>query len=104
MVRIIYSMIITLIPNIYSSDGVQFNRANADFINKMNSGPAFTRDMLGRHPELGDWLKSPNKATSPPGLTWHHHEDVNRLVLVVRIDHAVNHGLYHLTGKGGRDM
>ncbi|KAA8999056.1 type IV secretion protein Rhs [Affinibrenneria salicis] len=88
----------------YSSDSVQFNRANIDFINKMNSDLSFRRDMLGRHPALGDWLKNPNKASSPPGLTWHHHEDVNRLVLVDRIDHADNHGLYHPTGKGGRDM
>ncbi|ECY6497910.1 hypothetical protein AVF63_04415, partial [Salmonella enterica subsp. enterica serovar Infantis] len=88
----------------YSSDGVQFNRANTDFINRMNSDPSFRRDMLGRHPALGDWLKNPNKASSPPGLTWHHHEDVNRLVLVDRIDHADNQGLYHPTGKGGRDM
>ncbi|EAP6606160.1 TPA: HNH endonuclease, partial [Salmonella enterica subsp. enterica serovar Infantis] len=86
------------------SDGVQFNRANTDFINRMNSDPSFRRDMLGRHPALGDWLKNPNKASSPPGLTWHHHEDVNRLVLVDRIDHADNQGLYHPTGKGGRDM
>ncbi len=88
----------------YSSDGVQFNRANTDFINKMNSDLSFRRDMLGRHPALGEWLNNPNKASSPPGLTWHHHEDVNRLVLVDRIDHADNHGLYHPTGKGGREM
>ena len=88
----------------YSSDGVQFNRANTDFINKVNTDPVFRRDMLGRNPELNDWLKNQNKASSPPGLTWHHHEDVNRLVLVDRIDHGDNHGLHHPTGKGGRDM
>ena len=39
----------------YSSDAVQFRQANGDLINKMNSDPAFRRDMLGRYPELGDW-------------------------------------------------
>ncbi|BBL31601.1 HNH endonuclease [Pantoea ananatis] len=41
---------------------------------------------------------------SPPGLTWHHHEEVNSLTLVDINDHAINHGLYHPTGKGGRDI
>lgn len=49
-------------------------------------------------------MKNPNKASSPPVLTWHHHEDVGRLVLVDRVDHADNHALYHPTGKGGREM
>ncbi|MDX5631145.1 MULTISPECIES: RHS repeat-associated core domain-containing protein [unclassified Brenneria] len=49
----------------HSSDGVQFNRANIDFINKMNSYPSFRRDMLGRHPALSEWLKNPNKVSSP---------------------------------------
>jgi hypothetical protein len=88
----------------YSSDGVQFNRANKEFINRMNSDPIFRRDMLGRYPELGTWLKNPNMSASPAGLTWHHHEETRRLVLVDRVDHATNHGLYHPTGKGGRDI
>ena len=29
--------------------------------------------------------ENPNKASSPPVLTWHHHEDVGRLVLVDRV-------------------
>jgi RHS repeat-associated protein len=90
--------------NRYSSDGVQFNRANADLVGKMNTNPAFRRDMLGRYPELGEWMKTGNRAGSPAGLTWHHHENTGRLVLVDRIDHGKNHGLYHPTGKGGRDM
>jgi RHS repeat-associated protein len=95
----------TIAPgNIYSSDAVQFNRANTEFIARMDADPSFRRDMLGRYPELGEWMKSPNKASSPPILTWHHHEDVGRLVLVDRVDHADNHALYHPTGKGGREM
>ncbi|TEW80385.1 type IV secretion protein Rhs, partial [Serratia marcescens] len=95
----------TIAPgNIYSSDAVQFNRANTEFIARMDADPSFRRDMLGRYPELGEWMKNPNKASSPPVLTWHHHEDVGRLVLVDRVDHADNHALYHPTGKGGREM
>jgi len=90
--------------NQYSSDPVQFNRANNDFINKMNADPAFRRDMLGRYPELAAWMKNGDMSRSPPGLTWHHHEDTNRLVLVDRVDHRSNHALYHPTGKGGRDI
>jgi RHS repeat-associated protein len=88
----------------YSSDAVQFNRANQSFINRMTTEPAFRRDMLGRNPQLGDWLKQPNMANSPPELTWHHHEDVGNLRLVDRLDHSTNHGTYHPTGKGGRDI
>ncbi|MCX9068515.1 HNH endonuclease [Citrobacter portucalensis] len=90
--------------NKYSSDSVQFKRANDALIERMNNDPSFRRDMLGRHPELDDWLKNGSKSSSPSGFTWHHHEDVNRLVLVDRLDHKSNHTLYHPTGKGGRDM
>jgi hypothetical protein len=92
-------------PNLqYSSDGVQFNRANKDFINRMETDQVFRRDMLGRYPELDAWMKDPNMSSSPAGLTWHHHEDTGRLSLVDRVDHAKNHKLYHPTGKGGRDI
>ncbi|MFW0767450.1 RHS repeat-associated core domain-containing protein [Trabulsiella odontotermitis] len=90
--------------NRYSSDAVQFNRANTEFVNKMNTDPAFRRDMLGRYPQLSEWMKNGDMSRSPTGLTWHHHEDVNRLVLVDRLDHRLNHALYHPTGVGGRDI
>jgi hypothetical protein len=60
--------------------------------------------MLRRNPSLAEWMKTGNHSGSPAGHTWHHHEQTNRLVLVSRSDHASNHGLYHPTGKGGRDM
>ncbi|QPQ30160.1 DUF6531 domain-containing protein [Lysinibacillus sp. JNUCC 51] len=88
----------------YSSDKVQFNRANKAFINELNSDPVFRRDMLGRYPALHDWLKNPDMGSSPVDLTWHHHEDTRRLALVDRADHANNHKLYHPTGAGGRDI
>lgn len=49
-------------------------------------------------------MKTGNKSGSPAGHTWHHREDTRRLVLVDRLDHGKNHGLYHPTGNGGRDM
>lgn len=52
---------------------------------------------------MAEWYKKPG-SSSPPGFTWHHHEDVNRLVLVDRGDHSSNHKLYHPTGVGGRDI
>ena len=88
----------------YSSDGVQFNRANKELLERMKSDPGFRRDMLTRYPKLGPWLKNPNMSSSPPDLTWHHHENTRRLVLVDRADHATNHKLHHPTGSGGRDM
>ncbi|WP_177408581.1 MULTISPECIES: RHS repeat-associated core domain-containing protein, partial [unclassified Pseudomonas] len=88
----------------YSSDAVQFNRANTDLLNRMELEPEFRKDMLNRYPKLEEWAKTGAKSGSPPGLTWHHHEDVNRLSLVDRMDHKSNHGLYHPTGKGGRDI
>jgi RHS repeat-associated protein len=88
----------------YSSDSVQFNRANTDLLSRMEANPEFRKDMLNRYPKLDEWAKSGNKSISPPDLTWHHHEDVNRLSLVDRVDHRSNHALYHPTGKGGRDI
>jgi hypothetical protein len=70
----------------------------------MNSNPSFRQDMLRRHPELSKWLKKPALGQSPPGLTWHHSPKTRVLNLVNRLDHANNHGLYHPTGGGGRDM
>ncbi|WP_371688418.1 RHS repeat-associated core domain-containing protein [Snodgrassella alvi] len=90
--------------NRYSSDAVQFNRANKEFIKKMDKDIAFRKNMLKRYPELSTWLKNGNKNGSPSGLTWHHHEDTNKLVLVDRKDHNKNHALYHPKGKGGRDL
>jgi hypothetical protein len=60
--------------------------------------------MLRRNPKLGEWMKTGDMSRSPTGLTWHHHENVGRLVLVDRVDHARNFGLYHPTGKGGREV
>ncbi|CCP05009.1 hypothetical protein BN439_3987 [Erwinia amylovora Ea644] len=71
---------------------------------RMDTDIEFRRDMLGRHPELNDWMIKGSKSSSPSGFTWHHHEDINRLVLVDRGDHKSNHALYHPTGKGGRDI
>jgi hypothetical protein len=78
--------------------------ANKDFINRMNADAAYRRDTMGRYPELGEWMKTGNRSNSPAGLTWHHHEDTGRLVLVDRTFRGKNHGLYHPTGEGGRDM
>ena len=96
----------------YSSDAVQFNDANKAFIKKMESNPSFKRDMLNRYPELKEWMKSGDMSSSPnwgkgknkQGLTWHHHEDTKRLVLVDYNDHRRNHGLYHPQRKGGRSI
>ncbi|WP_080533852.1 RHS repeat-associated core domain-containing protein [Vibrio vulnificus] len=90
--------------NRFSSDSVQFRKANKELIGKMRSDPEFKNDMFRRYPELASWAESSNFSSSPPGLTWHHHEDIDRLVLVDRADHASNHNLYHPTGKGGREM
>ena len=47
-----------------------------------------------------NWGKGKDKA----GLTWHHHEDTNKLVLVDFKDHNSNHSLYHPQKKGGRAL
>ena len=47
-------------------------------------------NLLYRYPELKEWMKSGDMSSSPnwgkgknkQGLTWHHHEDTKRLVLV----------------------
>ena len=40
--------------NHFSSDAVQFYRANKALIDEMNTNPAFKRDMLGRYPSLSN--------------------------------------------------
>lgn len=75
-----------------------------DLISRMETDSAFRRDMFGCYPQLSDWIKDGDMSRSPSGLTWHHHEDLNTLVLVDRVDHRANHSLYHPTGKGGRDI
>ncbi|WP_438827227.1 HNH endonuclease [Serratia proteamaculans] len=90
--------------NRYSSDAVQFKRANDVLIEQLNTDAAFRKDMFNRHPELSNWMKNGSKSSSPSGFTWHHHEDINRLVLVDRLDHKSNHALYHPIGNGGRDI
>ena len=69
-------------------------------------------NLLYRYPELKEWMKSGDMSSSPnwgkgknkQGLTWHHHEDTKRLVLVDYNDHRRNHGLYHPQRKGGRSI
>ncbi|MCU6276061.1 HNH endonuclease, partial [Morganella morganii] len=90
--------------NRYSSDAVQFRKANDALLTRLDTDAVFRKDILNRHPELLDWIKNGSKSSSPSGFTWHHHEDLNRLVLVDRLDHKSNHALYHPTGKGGRDI
>ncbi|WP_241152308.1 RHS repeat-associated core domain-containing protein, partial [Pseudomonas viridiflava] len=93
--------------NLYlKSDKVQFNRANKDLINKLNSDPAFRKNMYSRNPELKTWVDDPrrNMGSSPTGYTWHHNEKPGVLQLVHRADHGGEHFIYHPTGKGGRDI
>ena len=87
-----------------ASEGVQFRMANKALIERMNTDGAFRKDILSRNPALLDWSKNPKDlGSSPPGMTWHHNDDVGRLNLVDRSDHGDNHGIYHPDGTGGRD-
>ncbi len=89
----------------FLSDSIQFRIANKELIEQMNSNPAFRKQMLKKNPELLDWMDDTAKhSSSPPGLTWHHDEQAGILKLVDRPDHATNHGIYHPTGRGGRDI
>ncbi|GAB7537714.1 RHS repeat-associated core domain-containing protein [Burkholderia sp. 3C] len=89
---------------LFASDGVQFRMANKALISRMNTDAAFRKDILSRNPELLEWSKnSKDLGSSPPGMTWHHNDDVGRLNLVDRSDHGDNHGIYHPDGTGGRD-
>ena len=55
---------------------------------------------IWRYEFKSNWGKGKNKQ----GLTWHHHEDTKRLVLVDYNDHRRNYGLYHQQRKGGRSI
>lgn len=89
---------------LFASDGVQFRMANKTLIERMNTDAAFRKDILSRNPALLEWSKNPKDlGSSPPGMTWHHNDEVGKLNLVDRGDHSDNHGMYHPTGAGGRD-
>ncbi|HDR9839443.1 TPA: HNH endonuclease, partial [Burkholderia multivorans] len=89
---------------LFASDGVQFRLANKALIERMNTDEAFRRNLLSRNPALLDWSKkAKDLGSSPPGMTWHHNDEVGRLNLVDRSDHGDNHGIYHPDGTGGRD-
>ena len=85
----------------YSSDSIQFRQANKALRAQLDNNQSFAQKMYKKYPKLETWT---DMGKSPPGLTWHHHEDVRKLVLVDRKDHKANHGLYHPTGQGGRDI
>ena len=96
----------------YCSDKVQFSLANQSFINQLDTNPNFRKKMYSKYPELIEWRKTGDMTSSPnwgkgkdkAGLTWHHHEDTNKLVLVDFKDHNSNHSLYHPQKKGGRAL
>ena len=96
----------------YASDKEQFKKANASFIKQLENNPSFNSKMTKKYPELPEWTKNGNMESSPnwgqgknkSGLTWHHHEDINKLVLVDYNDHNKNQGLYHPNKKGGRGL
>ena len=85
----------------YSSDSIQFRQANKALRAQLDNNQSFAQKMYKKYPKLETWT---DMGKSPPGLTWHHHEDVRKLVLVDRKDHKANHRLYHPTGQGGRDI
>ncbi|WP_193389369.1 RHS repeat-associated core domain-containing protein, partial [Neisseria elongata] len=95
-----------LSPNCYfSSDSVQFRRANKALIAEMKRNPKFKNKLVSAHPQILDWLDNPKAlGRSPSGFTWHHHEKTGVLKLVDFADHQANHKLYHPTGQGGREI
>jgi len=89
----------------FASDSVQFRLANKELIKRMLTDRDFRISMLRKNPQLLEWMNGkPNLSKSPPKLTWHHDEKKGILKLVNRNDHAKNHGVYHPTGNGGRDI
>lgn len=92
------------IKDYMKSDSVQFRKANKALIEKMNSDSNFKKQILSAHPEMKQWLDNPNLSNSPTGYTWHHYEQEGILRLADRSDHSHNFGIYHPTGKGGRDI
>lgn len=97
-----------------ASDGRHFQEASRQLYHAMRNDPALMSSVEARYPGTFDHVTprrlgddgiplGPVSRQAPPGLTWHHHETVRGLLrLVDQIDHAVRHGDYHPTGRGGR--
>ncbi|TDM05885.1 MAG: Rhs-family protein [Ideonella sp. MAG2] len=91
-----------------ASDYKHFQEANRQLYYKMKADQALKSSIESKYPGTFDHV-SPGKrgafsGKAPPGLTWHHHEQVGGLLqLVDTTDHNSRHKDYHPTGRGGRN-
>lgn len=98
----------TLRPSEYRlSDPEHFRRANESTHQRMQSDPAFAREMRTKYPGVERHVQPTAsgryRGTSPPNMTWHHGDSPGSINLVDRNDHARFHTIYHPDGTGGRN-
>ena len=81
-----------------------FKEANESLLAAMQASSKLADTLERRFPGLQNWLENGGKSAprqSPPGLTWHHHEDPGRMQLVPNWYHWAQWGDYHPGNQGG---
>ncbi|HEB91991.1 MAG TPA: HNH endonuclease [Gammaproteobacteria bacterium] len=76
------------------NDYQHFKAANESLAKQLNNNPGLAREMKLTQAQIDFLKKIPPDGEAPPGLTWHHHQDVGRMQL---IDKAI-HGSFKHTG------
>lgn len=97
----------TLDPSEYDlKDSEHFKRGNRSVYERMQSDPAFKREMQTKYPGAVEHVQPNSRgqfsSETPKGMTWHHENKPGVLSLVDRQDHKAYHKIYHPDGSGGR--
>jgi type VI secretion system secreted protein VgrG len=67
--------------------GSHFKAANEAIAKELKDDPKLAKEMGLTKQQVDHILKEPPSSKSPPGLTWHHHQDVGKMQLVDRKVH-----------------
>ncbi|GHE25757.1 HNH endonuclease [Vulcaniibacterium thermophilum] len=76
-----------------------FRYANERLGTLLRQNPELAKDMGLDAAQVKHLTKQPPSSAPPPGLTWHHHQDVGRMQLVVRAEHQA-----HVPHTGGMSI
>lgn len=69
------------------SDLDHFKAANEALAGALRNDPSLAGQLGLSQAQVNHIMRSPPAGSSPPGLTWHHHQDTGRMQLVDRVEH-----------------
>ncbi len=65
-----------------------FQAANKNIRDALKQNPKLANEMRLTDDQIKFFMKDPSLKSRPPGLTWHHHQDIGRMQLVNRQPHG----------------